>query len=70
MRHRPRRLSVEGMPGQPEALADAEPAVDPHFPRTIPSVPVALRGRSVHFGGRNRMFLNGHVKYLRDLRTD
>jgi hypothetical protein len=28
-----------------------------------------LKGRAVHFGGRNRLFLDSHVKYLRDIRT-
>lgn len=56
--------------GMPDGPADAELAVDPYFPRTIPTAPAALRGRAVHFGGRNRLFLDGHVKYLRDVRTD
>jgi prepilin-type N-terminal cleavage/methylation domain-containing protein/prepilin-type processing-associated H-X9-DG protein len=56
--------------GRPEGPADTELAVDPYFPRTIPTVPEALRGRTVHFGGRNRLFLDGHVKYFRDPRTD
>ena len=56
--------------GKPDGPADAELGVDPYFPRTIPSVSAALRGVSVHFGGRNRLFLDGHVKYLRDVRTD
>jgi prepilin-type N-terminal cleavage/methylation domain-containing protein/prepilin-type processing-associated H-X9-DG protein len=56
--------------GIPDGPADIELAVDPYFPRTIPTVPEHLRGRSVHFGGRNRLFLDGHVKYLRDPRTE
>ncbi len=56
--------------GTPEGPADAELAVDPYFPRTIPSTPPALRGRAVHFGGRNRLFLDGHVRFLRDARTE
>jgi prepilin-type N-terminal cleavage/methylation domain-containing protein/prepilin-type processing-associated H-X9-DG protein len=55
--------------GMPNGPADAELAVDPYFPGTIPSIPTELRGRSVHFGGRNRLFLDGHVKFLRDHRT-
>jgi len=57
-------------PRQPSGPADVELAVDPYFPRTIPSVPTNLKGRAVHMGGRNRVFLDGHVKYLRDARTD
>ena len=55
--------------GMPDGPADAELAVDPYFPRTIPTTPAALRGKAVHFGGRNRLFLDGHVKFLRDART-
>jgi prepilin-type N-terminal cleavage/methylation domain-containing protein len=55
--------------GYPEGPADVEVAVDPYFPSTIPTVPENLRGRAVHFGGRNRLFLDSHVKYLRDART-
>lgn len=56
--------------GRPDGAADIELAVDPYFPRTIPTVPPALKGRAVHQGGRNRLFLDTHVKYLRDIRTD
>jgi len=55
--------------GIPQSIADVELTVDPYFPRTIGSVPANLRGRAVHFGGRNRLFLDTHVKYLRDART-
>lgn len=56
--------------GVPESVADAELAVDPYFPRTIASLPDNLRGKSVHSGGRNRLFLDSHVKFLKDHRTD
>jgi prepilin-type N-terminal cleavage/methylation domain-containing protein len=56
--------------GYPQGEADVEIAVDPYFPRTIPTTPPALRGKSVHFGGRNRLFLDTHAKWLRDPRTD
>ncbi len=55
--------------GIPDGPADVEMAVDPYFPRTIPTVPADLKGVSVHTGGRNRLLLDGHVKYLRDIRT-
>jgi prepilin-type processing-associated H-X9-DG protein len=58
------------IPRQPSGPAEVELAVDPYFPRTIPSAPANLKGRAVHRGGRNRVFLDGHVKYLRDVRTD
>jgi prepilin-type processing-associated H-X9-DG protein len=44
--------------------------VDPYFPRTIGAVAPALRGRAVHRGGRNRLFLDGHIRWLRDIRTE
>jgi prepilin-type N-terminal cleavage/methylation domain-containing protein/prepilin-type processing-associated H-X9-DG protein len=56
--------------GIPDGPADVEMAVDPYFPRTIPTVSAELRGKSVHMGGRNRLFLDSHVKYLRDPRTE
>lgn len=52
----------------PDSEADLELAVDPYFPNAASS-PANLRGVAVHFGGRNRVFFDGHVKYLRDVRT-
>ena len=56
--------------GFPDGVADVEMLVDPYFPGTIPSTPANLRGKSVHFGGRNRLFLDSHAKFLKDRRTD
>ena len=56
-------------PSTPNGVADVELVVDPYFPRTIPTVPDTLKGLAVHMGGRNRLFLDGHVKWLRDTRT-
>lgn len=56
--------------GEITGTAEAELAVDPYFPRTIPSVSAELRGLSVHFGGRNRVFLDGHAKWLKDRRLN
>jgi prepilin-type processing-associated H-X9-DG protein len=55
---------------RPEGLSDVELMVDPYFPRTISAVAPALRGRAVHRGGRNRLFLDGHIRWLRDIRTE
>jgi prepilin-type N-terminal cleavage/methylation domain-containing protein/prepilin-type processing-associated H-X9-DG protein len=55
---------------RPEGLSDVELMVDPYFPRTIGTVEPALRGRAVHRGGRNRLFLDGHIRWLRDIRTE
>lgn len=64
------RAANNAIAGQPDGPADAEMAVDPYFPRTNATIPAAIRGKGVHFGGRNRLFLDGHVKYFRDARTD
>lgn len=56
--------------GFPESPSDVELAVDPYFPRTIPGVPAALKGLAVHRGGRDRLFLDGHVRYLKDTRLN
>lgn len=53
----------------PEGVSDVELTVDPYFPRTIPTVAPELRGLAVHRGGRNRLFLDGHIRWLRDIRT-
>ena len=54
----------------PTSEADLELAVDPYVPITAPpGTPSSLLGKAVHFGGRNRAFFDGHVKYLRDART-
>jgi prepilin-type N-terminal cleavage/methylation domain-containing protein len=55
--------------GIPTGVADVEVMVDPYFPGTIPTTPPGLRGRSVHFGGRNRLFLDTHAKFFKDRRT-
>ncbi len=49
--------------------ADVKLAVDPYFPNTIPTVSDELKGRTVHAGGRCRVFLDGHVQFIRDART-
>ena len=56
--------------GQPLGTSDTELLVDPYFPRSIPSVAANLKGVSVHTGGRNRLFLDMHVHYLRDIRLN
>ena len=59
-------------PPVPQGESDLELAVDPYVPSTaaqsFPTTPVNLLGLAVHFGGRNRVFFDGHVKYLRDVR--
>lgn len=55
--------------GNPQGISEVELVVDPYFPATISSVDANLKGKAVHTGGRNRSFLDGHVKWLRDIRT-
>jgi len=55
--------------GVPTGPTEVELAVDGYFPGTIPSVDASLRGRAVHPGGRNRLFLDGHAAFFRDART-
>lgn len=64
------RQAGNAQAGVPDGPADTELAVDPYFPRTIPTVTAALKGKAVHAGGRNRLFLDGHAKWLRDPRTE
>ncbi len=55
--------------GNPTGVADVELMVDPYFPETIPSILPELKGKAVHSGGRNRLFLDLHAKWMRDPRT-
>jgi prepilin-type N-terminal cleavage/methylation domain-containing protein len=48
---------------------DVELMVDPYFPQTIPTVDPALKGRTIHAGGRCRVFLDGHTQFVKDSRT-
>lgn len=48
---------------------DVELVVDPYFPNTIPSVDATLKGRTIHAGGRCRVFLDGHTQFIKDART-
>ena len=48
---------------------DVELAVDPYFPNTVPSVQADLKGRTIHPGGRNRVFADQHAQYIKDSRT-
>jgi len=49
--------------------ADVELTVDAYFPKTIPTVSTPLLGQTIHAGGRNRTFLDGHTQFFRDSRT-
>jgi prepilin-type N-terminal cleavage/methylation domain-containing protein len=49
--------------------SDVELAVDPYYPNTVPSITADLKGFTIHPGGRCRVFLDGHVQYIKDSRT-
>ena len=49
--------------------ADVELVVDPYFPKTIPTVDPELSARTVHGGGRCRIFLDSHAQFITDPRT-
>jgi prepilin-type N-terminal cleavage/methylation domain-containing protein len=55
--------------GPVHGATDVELAVDPYYPKTIPTVPAGFSGRTIHAGGRCRIFLDGHTQYLKDSRT-
>lgn len=56
--------------GIPSGVSDVEMIVDPYFPSTALNVDPNLKGVSVHFGGRNREFLDWHAHWLRDVRLN
>jgi prepilin-type N-terminal cleavage/methylation domain-containing protein/prepilin-type processing-associated H-X9-DG protein len=45
-------------------------AVDPYFPSTIGSLPADVRGRAVHHGGRNVLYLDSHAAFVKDARLN
>jgi prepilin-type N-terminal cleavage/methylation domain-containing protein len=48
---------------------DIELMVDVYYPSTVPTVPAGFGGRTIHAGGRCRVFLDGHTQFFRDART-
>jgi hypothetical protein len=48
---------------------DVELVVDPYYPKIVPTVPAGFKGRTIHGGGRWRVFLDGHTRFLLDART-
>lgn len=49
--------------------SEVELVVDPYFPNTVSTVPSGFKGYTVHAGGRGRVFLDGHVQFIKDGRT-
>ncbi len=63
------RVANNPQAGIPNGASDVELMVDPYFPNTIATIPDVIRGRAVHPGGRNRLFLDAHASFLKDART-
>lgn len=61
--------ATDAILGHISGAADVELVVDPYFPKTIPTVDPALKGRTIHAGGRCRVFLDGHTQFIKDART-
>jgi prepilin-type N-terminal cleavage/methylation domain-containing protein len=55
--------------GPISGAVDVELVVDPYYPNTTPGVPAGFSGRTIHAGGRCRVFLDGHTQFIRDPRT-
>jgi hypothetical protein len=56
--------------GRPEGVADVELAVDPYFPANHSVGCGGAEGPRRARRGRNRLFLDSHAKWLRDIRTN
>jgi prepilin-type N-terminal cleavage/methylation domain-containing protein len=56
--------------GDATSTSDTELATDPYFPNTPNVQPSSIRGDAVHLGGRNRLFLDDHIKWQRDVRLN
>jgi prepilin-type processing-associated H-X9-DG protein len=66
------QLANDPTVGPINGASDVELVVDPYFPNTPTGatvVPPELKGRTIHAGGRNRVYLDGHTEFLRDSRT-
>jgi len=55
--------------GVVNGASDVALAVDPYYPNSVPAVPAGFSGRSFHAGGHCRVYLDGHMQLLKDLRT-
>ena len=61
--------ATDALLGVVNGATDVELVVDPYFPNTTPNVPPELKGRTIHAGGRCRVFLDNHVQFIKDART-
>lgn len=56
--------------GQPIGAADTELVVDPYFPKNVVTIEANMKGLAVHHGGKNRLYLDFHGKWVKDPRTN
>ena len=63
------QVANDPLVGTVNGPVDVELVVDAYYPKTVPTVPTGLSGFTIHSGGRNRLFLDYHVEYLKDVRT-
>ncbi len=56
--------------GDATSVSDCQLVCDPYFPNTPNVQPPSIRGAAVHFGGRENLYLDGHVKWIRDARLN
>lgn len=61
--------TVDPAIGPINGAVDVELVVDPYYPNTVPTVPAGFKGRTIHAGGRCRVFLDGHTEFILDPRT-
>ncbi len=54
----------------PTGVSEIAMVWDPYFPRTIPTTPAAVRGKAVHVGGVNILYLDWHAKFNKDRRVN
>lgn len=53
----------------PASTSDVELTVDVYFPATVASLQSDIKGRTAHYGGRNRLMLDGNARFFKDKRT-
>lgn len=56
------------MAGRPQGPAEVELVADVYFPGNLTSAPPEWRGRAAHPRGRNRLMMDGHAGFYRDIR--
>ncbi len=60
------QLAKDPTVGFPDGMGDVELAVDPYFPRNSANIDPKIAGFTIHGNGRNRVYFDGHAKFLVD----